>query len=289
LDQETGLYWEVKKNDDSPRNYKSKYFWGGLGLPDKPDVPKQYGDWNELVEYANSSKLAGFTDWRVPTLNELRSLRTKKGSNGFWASPKSSRGKIFIDPALFPLTNLLEYPFYWTTTYYHEGAYGVGFQTGLESGVLIDHDGAYIMLVRSETPEAPIVEKARNADDWASKKVRESGYKLTWKFESLSEVDRFFDEQSLNGEAKAGGLLSENQTAMLFGLGHFVGEKIINQCGGRWVADSEAPNSGNDLSIILPGGSQVWPIEKVIKRFRNGKEDSLLAYAQAISRLMSQN
>ena len=285
FDQDTGLYWEAKKDDDSPRNYKSKYMWGGLGLPDTPDVPKQYGDWNELVEYVNTSKLGEFTDWRVPTLNEIRSLRTKKGPNGFWESRQSSKGKIFIDPSLFPFTNLLEYPFYWTTTYYHSGAFGMGFQTGGESGVLIDYDGAHIMLVRSETPEPSIIEKARDTYDWVSKKLRESGYNLTWKFESLSEVDRFFDEQSIKGEAKPDGLLTENRTTILFGLGHFVGEKLIDQCGGRWVADPKAPNSANDLSIIIPGGIQVWPIEKVVKRFRNGSEDSLLVYVKAISGL----
>ena len=88
-DERSDLVWEVKLDDSSTRG-NSRYRWGGksvsrvaLGKYDGSNkLPEsrwdgsgnKYRDWTRLVDAANSERLCGFSDWRVPTLYELASL-----------------------------------------------------------------------------------------------------------------------------------------------------------------------------------------------------------------------
>ena len=55
-----GLVWENKVNNNNSVHYKyNKYQWG---------------EWDFLVNLTNRSNLCGFNDWRVPTLQELKTL-----------------------------------------------------------------------------------------------------------------------------------------------------------------------------------------------------------------------
>jgi titin len=86
-DNHTGLIWEVKSSVGTSSNTANihhkdnTYRWGGktaLGRehPNREDA--YYDDWNTLVDGSNSSNsgngLCGFTDWRVPARDELRSI-----------------------------------------------------------------------------------------------------------------------------------------------------------------------------------------------------------------------
>ena len=79
-DNHTGLVWEVKTNDNSIHDKDNTYKWGGITAIGRDHASKEgtyYDDWNTLVNGANKNNyggaigLCGFTDWRVPSYDEL--------------------------------------------------------------------------------------------------------------------------------------------------------------------------------------------------------------------------
>ena len=76
-DRETGLAWEVKTTDGSIHDRDKTFSW---------DAAQE----SFLVEL-NSIKFGGFSDWRLPTTDELRTIRVKG------AEP-------YINQTLFPNT-----------------------------------------------------------------------------------------------------------------------------------------------------------------------------------------
>ena len=97
LDNRSGLIWEVKTDDGGARDKDNKYRWGGKGVSDVAlkwveNSPgnkylesrwngggDRYDDWNKLITAANSERLCGFSDWRVPDLYQLASLVRCRG------------------------------------------------------------------------------------------------------------------------------------------------------------------------------------------------------------------
>lgn len=63
LDTKTGLIWEVKTTDGSIHDMQAGYDWKGA---------------NEIfISELNTLKFGGFSDWRMPTTDELRTIRVK--------------------------------------------------------------------------------------------------------------------------------------------------------------------------------------------------------------------
>ena len=80
LDNHSGLIWEVKTDDGGYHDKDNVYLWGEIYRePFWNGRGKRYEDWNELVDAANSERLCGFYDWRVPELYELASLVRCRG------------------------------------------------------------------------------------------------------------------------------------------------------------------------------------------------------------------
>ena len=90
-DNQTGLVWEVKHTDESAANYgdldssvldlqshDAVFQWRGTTAvgedSDSTLRGEYYNDWNNLVSSINRIGLCGYSDWRVPTLQELVSL-----------------------------------------------------------------------------------------------------------------------------------------------------------------------------------------------------------------------
>ena len=67
----------------------------------------------------------------------------------------------------------------------------------------------------------------------------------------------------------------------LFGMGAYVGQTLIAQLGGRWETDDRDPQGEVNIAVTLSSGT-VWPVQRVMKRFSNGSEDSLYAYGAAL-------
>ena len=91
-DPDTGLIWQVEIED------------------------KEYS-WDESFEYAkrlNAENYGGYSDWRVPTKDELRTILTEES----FENPKSYIGQTYIKkPLLESMT--MEWQWFWSATEYN--------------------------------------------------------------------------------------------------------------------------------------------------------------------------
>lgn len=112
----SGLTWELKTDDGGVHDKDNVYRWGGIGAEKNGTL--FFDDWNGLINAANTEKLCGFDDWRVPTIDELKTLVTNTDK------------KPVIDTRVFSLT--LTVPHWSVSTYQHypEHAQTVDFGTG---------------------------------------------------------------------------------------------------------------------------------------------------------------
>lgn len=94
-----------------------------------------------------------------------------------------------------------------------------------------------------------------------------SGYKVDHSIESLKEMDRFIDEQSGRD-----GMISLNSGAILFSVGCYIGAVVTRLYGGEWITDD---NDTLNEKIKLDNGTEIFLMQIVLNRYRNGSEDSI--------------
>ncbi|MEU3664704.1 hypothetical protein AB0E77_33995 [Streptomyces sp. NPDC032940] len=123
-----------------------------------------------------------------------------------------------------------------------------------------------------------LLDDVRASADWIASALGSSGYQSDFSPGSLRDVERFMTEHSSSGAAVGGGLLAADLGARLFGVGCYVGETIRLSVGGVWEADDADPAGELSVRLRLVSGSVIWPVQRVVKRFQNGPEDSLTAY-----------
>ncbi len=129
---------------------------------------------------------------------------------------------------------------------------------------------------------ASLVEDATASAKWIAEALNSSGYRADFTLQSLIEVDRFIDEHSSAGKARASGLLSSNLGSRLFALGSYVGEVLRRAYGGEWQGNDQGPQSEIEIMIMFDNGGVVWPVQKVMKRFQS-RQDSLFDYGVALA------
>jgi hypothetical protein len=117
-DKVTGLIWEAKTNDTTPRGVGKRFTNLGNGAA---------GDASAYVTLMNTSQLCGFTDWRIPTAWELQSLLH------YGATLKTS-AEVAIDTAWFPYTAST---YYWTSSGFN-GTSQDGMMVGFGNGGIIN-------------------------------------------------------------------------------------------------------------------------------------------------------
>ena len=57
-----------------------------------------------------------------------------------------------------------------------------------------------------------------------------------------------------------------------------VGEVVRRTKGGEWVGDDSDPEAEIRVELHLPDGTRCWPVQRVMKRFKNGPEDGIAAW-----------
>ena len=123
---------------------------------------------------------------------------------------------------------------------------------------------------------------------WIAKALSSSGYTADFSPSSLREIDRFFDEQTIDGQAKLGGLLSEQLGSRLFAVGGYVGEVIRRNVGGEWHGDDNDPKAEINIEFKVKDGPVCFPVKKVMKRFQNGSEEGIAVYGSYLGLSLDQ-
>jgi hypothetical protein len=137
-------------------------------------------------------------------------------------------------------------------------------------------------LAASASPGAKdpqVVTDASASADWIARALTSSGYNADFSLKSLKEVDRFFEEQAPAGKPLPDGLLSSSLGSRLFAIGSYVGETIRRHSGGAWQGNDFDPDSEINIAVQLKSGAKFWPVQRVMKRFKNGSEDGIYVYA----------
>jgi hypothetical protein len=132
--------------------------------------------------------------------------------------------------------------------------------------------------IMANAAEPQIVKDAVEAAEWMAKALSSSGYKADFTLDSLKEVDRFVDDQAPGGNPKPGGLFSDHLGTRIFALGAYVGEVIRRQDEGQWRGDDSDPKGEINLAVQLKSGTVFWPMQRIMKRIKNGPEDGIYAY-----------
>ena len=124
-----------------------------------------------------------------------------------------------------------------------------------------------------------LAEDIPKAEQWFVNNMHASGYPLDGTVESFRRLDLFFDSQSRPGGVLADGHPGSN----LFAAGCYMGQVFVRQLGGVWETDDADPQGEVHVTVRLPDGSRVFPVEKAIKRLRNGEEDGLYVYGKFVA------
>lgn len=145
LDQASGLMWQV--HDDGLHDRDNRYTWYSTdrqrhmsepGLTDGGECRGSSCDTQSLVAAVNEQGLCGFTDWRLPSREELMSLgEAERRETG-----------LIVDPAYFPGAIAGEYWTGETFRLYPQSAWAVNFANGLDRADLKSETKA-VRLVRN--------------------------------------------------------------------------------------------------------------------------------------------
>ncbi|MFF1632625.1 hypothetical protein [Leifsonia sp. NPDC058248] len=103
------------------------------------------------------------------------------------------------------------------------------------------------------------------------------GHTVTYELDDLVFVD-----QALSDVAASGDQESKAQTIQAFGC--LLGEILVRQDGGRWIAfDAEnASVFGVAVGVELPNGRQTNPIGAAFRRVTGGAERSVLRFRDGV-------
>jgi len=130
-----------------------------------------------------------------------------------------------------------------------------------------------------------LAEDIETASDWLVKAFREDHIHLDFSIKSLIEIDKFFNLHAVNGQAVKGGRLSKNLGSVLFAIASYVGDSLIKAVpGSKWITDDNDPEGEINISVLFPNGSIVWPMQRIMKRFKIGSEESAYVYVYQLTK-----
>ncbi|MEW6368036.1 MAG: tetratricopeptide repeat protein [Acidobacteriota bacterium] len=143
----------------------------------------------------------------------------------------------------------------------------------------------------SQTPEARPAGRTdyeafaeRQADTSSDPFLKGFGIKLDFSPASLQALDDFIDQTwGTEGEAPKSDDYepSQGKKSIIMGFGSYLGETIRRLYKGSWQEDPQG--RGPLWAIVsLPGDLHCFPISRMLRRFKNGTEDSLYGFYMGI-------
>lgn len=129
---------------------------------------------------------------------------------------------------------------------------------------------------------ASLIEDIDASAAWIARALQSSGYEADFSAQSLWSIDRFLDEHSDRGQPRRDGLLATDLGSRIFALGAYLGEVVRRNAGGTWHANDEDPQGEVNVELVLVDGTKIWPVQRVMKRYKNGPEDGIAAYGAAL-------
>jgi len=128
-------------------------------------------------------------------------------------------------------------------------------------------------------------EDIKTQSDWIVKGFKSDGMNLDYTIKSFIQIDIFFEKHSNNGKPISGGRLSKNLGNIIFSIGGYIGETFIeNVQGTEWITDDNDPQGEITAAIKFPDGTTIWPMQRVMNRFKNGFEDSIYPYGYELTK-----
>ena len=130
-----------------------------------------------------------------------------------------------------------------------------------------------------------LIQDIETQADWIVKAFAADRLKLNYTIHSFIEIDKFFSKHSKNGQPVKGGRLSQNLGPIIFSIGSYIGQTIVKTIpGAKWQTDDNDPEGELNVSIVLPDGTTIWPVQRAMKRYQNGPEDSVYVYGHPITK-----
>lgn len=130
-----------------------------------------------------------------------------------------------------------------------------------------------------------LIDDIKSQSTWIITAFAEDKLNLDYTIHSFIEIDRFFNTNSVEGKPLRSGSLAKNLGPIIFSIGSYVGETIVKTVQGAfWETDDHDPQGEITASVCFPDGTIIWPIQKVMKRFQNGAEDSIYVYGYHITK-----
>ncbi len=138
--------------------------------------------------------------------------------------------------------------------------------------------------IAGENSESPLETTQQAASD-AKINLTKWGYALDGSVKSVREIDRFIKENwdDESKKPKPGGLLAKNFGVIMFSLGCYVGEVLVN-VGGEWHFDEENPQWGMTATVTMNDGTVCCPAQRFMKRLSQGPENDLYFYTWSLAK-----
>jgi hypothetical protein len=145
--------------------------------------------------------------------------------------------------------------------------------------------GSSLSIIRPPARKDPMASLREDIDAsaaWIAQALQSSGYHADFSTQSLWSIDRFFDDNSDRGQSRRGGPLGTDLGSRIFALGAYVGEVVRRNAGGAWHSNDQDPQGEINVELVLADGTKIWPVQRVMKRYKNGAEDGIAAYGAAL-------
>ncbi|NLU91353.1 hypothetical protein [Chitinophaga sp. Ak27] len=114
------------------------------------------------------------------------------------------------------------------------------------------------------------------------KAFKELHKELNYSIESVKLIDDLLDQEIKKGQPIPGGLFTTQFGYKCFAIRSYIGEVVIrNSKAAKLLVDDTDKDGEINISVLSANNIIIWPVQRVISRMQNGREDELFVYIAA--------